>query len=173
MSTRWERARKQPMYLLGLEIEGYRALCEVRGNSGKIYYVKVEEKCRCTCPDYESRHSWCKHIMFVIYRAMGVTQADVASQFTRKQLYGMMKQARETRFGKLNSMVEKTSPYEFTTVNQRPIEEDVCSICLDGFDLADPHVVFCQQGCGKNLHSTCWKMWIQRSTTCPSCRTQW
>lgn len=61
--------------------------------------------------------------------------------------------------------------------NRKPIDDD-CPICYDSFSVAEP-AVWCQDGCGNNIHSACFEKWatqkriIDGKVTCPFCRALW
>jgi len=61
--------------------------------------------------------------------------------------------------------------------NRKPLDDD-CPICYDAFDDKEKSV-WCQDGCGNNIHAGCFEKWAtqKRQTdgkvTCPFCRTLW
>ncbi|KAL0037055.1 hypothetical protein WJX77_010709 [Trebouxia sp. C0004] len=70
------------------------------------------------------------------------------------------------------------------SVKCRPLEqEDACSICYEGMhergSRSAPELVWCQKGCGHNVHARCLNVWAKHQTTlkqeltCPMCRTPW
>ncbi|CAG8590926.1 7635_t:CDS:2 [Funneliformis caledonium] len=42
---------------------------------------------------------------------------------------------------------------------RRPIEGGDCAICYEKFDENDDKIVWCQKGCGNNLHKACYDQW--------------
>ena len=44
------------------------------GNSGEPYEVVVDEEISCSCPDHTTRGNLCKHLMFVLIRAIGMNE---------------------------------------------------------------------------------------------------
>lgn len=61
--------------------------------------------------------------------------------------------------------------------NRKPLDDD-CPICYDQFDEHEKSV-WCQDGCGNNIHSGCFEKWATTKraqdgkVTCPMCRTLW
>ncbi len=59
----------QRMYMLGVQNDGSFRLM---GASGSAYTVRVTDReITCTCPDFASRQSTCKHMMFMVGRVGG------------------------------------------------------------------------------------------------------
>lgn len=67
------------------------------------------------------------------------------------------------------------------TVERRdPDEGEPCPICYEELDnVPEAELVWCQHGCGHNIHGRCLVMWaehqttLERDLTCPMCRASW
>lgn len=136
----------------------------------------------CTCADYCTRGSVCKHIVFVLLRVLALDGAD-----PRVRCLGISAARIDeivSRNGRdianLNRRVSPPSKRHCAStsaiahVAQKPLGDDaVCVICFENFDGGGEKVVWCRQSCGQSLHLECFGRWARRSNTCPCCRCEW
>lgn len=128
------------------------SVCSSRPNTTTRYSVKLSAiglKHTCTCPDYERRKDNCKHIFFVLFRVLRVSQ---------------------DKWLKDNSII--------TGRESRMLEEedDECAICMEEFvkdsDRERDATIKCHE-CGHHFHAICIKQWFDANgkTRCPLCRS--
>ncbi|KAK9109654.1 hypothetical protein Sjap_017714 [Stephania japonica] len=60
----------------------------------------------------------------------------------------------------------KESKRSNSIVLPAPEEEDICSTCLDGYDMENPKIL---TKCKHHYHLPCILEWKERSNTCPMC----
>lgn len=174
---RIERALSQRLYLLNFDAESFGYT--VQGSTGSNYNLiinpdSIPEDWYCTCPDYKTRKSICKHMVFVLFRVLRLPVGHVSrlldldrghlqSIFNRHQISSSR---RPVKIGKSVSVSLDRSP----TATRKPIESD-CPICFEEMKPSD-QLVWCKFSCGNNLHKGCYVRWAKRNNSCVYCRAK-
>ena len=141
----------------------------IMGNSGKTYIVTIAHKPRCTCPDFKSRSSRCKHIFFVLIRIMNIENFKDRT-YSEEELLQMFKNIPEVA---KNLIYQGELPAQQEEVNQKFDKDDVCPICLDPLENGK-ELDYCKYSCGKTIHKKCFTMWEKsKGGICVFCRGQW
>lgn len=150
---------------------------KVMGNTDNEYDVVIDaSSVYCSCPDHSTRGNLCKHLMFIMIRAIGMKDQDVQRQYedafeTNEQTLEHCKRFFSTR-EEASLLVTKEEE------QRKPIEEDDdCPICYESFkDTAKEPTVWCKAACGKSIHQSCFVKWRKSrggATTCVYCRAVW
>ncbi|XP_039044185.1 uncharacterized protein LOC120183578 [Hibiscus syriacus] len=172
------RALRHPLFLLHRSDSNFFVL----GATGNVYTVTLSSTLSCTCPD---RTTPCKHILFVLIRALGVSVDDTCLQ--RRTL-------RPCRLSHL--LGTPTSPEAFAGASLRErfhqlfserkkqggsgdvreIEKGtVCPVCLEEMEKGDKAAA-CST-CRNLIHEECLLRWKRsrgrRSANCVICRARW
>lgn len=141
----------------------------IMGNSGKTYTVTIAHKPRCTCPDFKSRSSRCKHIFFVLIRIMNIENFKDRT-FSEEELLAMFKNIPEVA---KNLIYQGELPAQQEEVNQKFDKDDICPICLDPLENGK-ELDYCKYSCGKTIHKKCFTMWEKsKGGICVFCRGKW
>ena len=141
----------------------------IMGNSGKTYTVTIAHKPRCTCPDFKSRSSRCKHIFFVLIRIMNIENFKDRT-YSEEELTEMFKNIPEVA---KNLIYQGELPTQQEEVNQKFDKDDICPICLDPLENGK-ELDYCKYSCGKTIHKKCFTMWEKsKGGICVFCRGKW
>ncbi|GLI81276.1 hypothetical protein PoHVEF18_009652 [Penicillium ochrochloron] len=172
------RINKSRMFIVGQQVrenddqvpEFY---FDVVGTTGNIYKVKIGKLPSCDCPDGKMRcRGECKHIIYVLLKALN------ARPELQYQISFVPSELREMYEGSLMSMFEDNGAADLGHDGKRKPLEGACPICFMDFAPKDK-TVWCQTGCGNNVHEVCFKQWARASLTsqgsirCVYCRTSW
>jgi hypothetical protein len=131
----------------------------------------------CSCPDHLVRGNTCKHICFVLLRYMrldrssslvrllGISQAyfDYYVPPTRAAGFDYLYKSRDIR---------APPPQIPASVCRQSYEGAECAICCDEMTQKQ-EIVFCERGCGQNVHGACMQRWLLKNETCVYCRCNW
>lgn len=160
--ARVERAKTQRIYLVNRNVENESAIFDVMGSRGIIYKVKLSGSPSCTCPDYETRHSRCKHILFILIRIFNVDD-PYQEKFTTKEIKKYIKSYKDN-ISKLTIKYDDIK--QCIDVGAKCVDDD-CAICLDQINNGEPYV-YCKEYCGRCIHEDCYNMVIKKQTH-PKC----
>lgn len=169
-STRIERALSERIYLLHAEQFPDKWEFRVRGQSSNVYEQELSSSTfSCSCPDYGKRHSFCKHLLYLICR-IGV-QMDIGMKVsTRSTNWNNERYQACSRswYNRLSSRITESAP---ETTHVREPEGD-CPICFEA--LGTDHLAECKTTCHNWFHKDCIQAWINNGhETCPTCRAPW
>ncbi|XP_022862518.1 mitogen-activated protein kinase kinase kinase 1-like isoform X2 [Olea europaea var. sylvestris] len=157
----------------------------VLGSTGNVYTVNLCATSSCTCPDRNYRTTPCKHILFVLIRALGVRLDD--SCLWRRTL-------RPCQLNRLLNLPTLTEALASATLcekfhrlffkarpsgSQTPVvveDGSICPVCLEEMGKEDK-MVACGT-CRNTIHEECFLAWKRsggrrKSTTCVLCRARW
>lgn len=173
---RIQRALSQRMYLLDGTVRhhGQQVVFSVEGTTGNQYAVTICQDARevqCTCPDFSQRgHLYrCKHIYFVLYRALRFDRgANPTSASILDRACALAQQVRAGGVAQqpvTTAATLKTAP----TVAQKPYIGEDCAICYEPMT-QQCTVTTCAHSCGNSVHSECFARWRVRNPTCVYCR---
>lgn len=184
VANRIARALRHPLFLLHRSDSNFFVL----GATGNVYTVTLSSTPSCTCPD---RTTPCKHILFVLIRALGVSTDDtclrrrtlrpcrlslflrtptspeaLAGARLRERFHQLFSQAKNQAGGLISGGV----------YNYKEIEEGtVCPVCLDEM-VKEDKVVACST-CRNLSHEECLMRWKRsrrrRAASCVICRARW
>ena len=168
-NARIDRALSQSMFLMHaemLDLETY--LFHVEGTTGNEYVVTLSnDTVSCTCPDFLERGYRCKHIYFLLYRALGFpsrVHPPRASIVNRAKQFFLQRSGASDSSGN-QPRKEKNAD----RVQTRPYIGQPCAVCLE--DLTKESTVFtCTTSCGNSIHSACFDHWRTKNQTCVFCR---
>ncbi|CAG8397965.1 unnamed protein product [Penicillium salamii] len=128
---------------------------DIVGSVGNIYKVWIKASPSCTCPDHMYRRNRCKHIAYVMLNALSGTDEQIAQRFFyREDLNHMRGSPALKRF-------EAAKAAQNPQGTRRPVEGE-CAICFMGMEETE-EIVWCQYGCGNNLHGFCMNKWSKSS----------
>ncbi|CAI2187610.1 13781_t:CDS:2, partial [Funneliformis geosporum] len=180
------RATSERMYLICRDkIKDLHHKYAIMGTTGNVYTVNITHLPKCTCLDF-STHKFCKHIVFVYLKVLCINR-DSNYIFQRallsSELKSMFSDKRPDRSVYSSLAVRKRyRAYILGTASQtrKPIEGN-CSVCYESLDENEiDNIVWCQKGCGNNLHEACYEKWKEsrlefkgRNVTCIYCRCVW
>lgn len=172
-TARRQRARREVMYLLGMEVteDGDVVECEVVNHRSESERDLAQMShntvgvCKsgftCTCQDFKFRTAFCKHCYFVLER---ICESESSEQA-------------------LERLVARVARPSFTSERQKlPLgkgnpRDATCAICFEVFDAEYGGVWTCSE-CRNGLHDECRSLWAARRRaqnacwSCPSCRAQ-
>ncbi|RHZ76687.1 hypothetical protein Glove_194g162 [Diversispora epigaea] len=57
------------------------------------------------------------------------------------------------------------------SIKRKPIDGN-CSVCMEPLNNGQK-LIWCQSGCGNNVHQDCFTEWTTQKVTCVYCRTEW
>lgn len=174
--ARVERALSQRIYLMHQErcvLDQHQRLeYQVMGASNVQYKVVLDSRkarakghgTSCTCPDFTTRHSTCKHILFVLLRVCKLSLAGAQQDLGR--LMAQLWQRPASAHAE-----EVPSPSASATV--KPADpEDECAVCMEVLGCSEP-LLACTHGCKHYFHEDCIMRWLRVGTSCPLCRADW
>jgi hypothetical protein len=160
---RFKRASEQRMYLVESMQNGSKFEFFVMGNTDKQYKITIDKKLTCTCPDCFHSHKFCKHLMLLTIRMLGLPEERVKTDLFKvsdRCVDACMDYFRK----KTQSLI---LPEE--TGNRKPLDDELgCPICCE--ELTDSEEILWCETCGKNVHEDCFKKW--KKPTCVFCRSE-
>jgi hypothetical protein len=141
---------------------------KVRGQTNNVYeQILTPTSYCCTCPDHQTKKSFCKHLLFLVFRVgkqydLGVGLANRPKTTWKKSAFTACSCSWSLC---LSHLVGSHSTTTETT------SDDYCSICFE--ELGTDNLVECTTTCHKHYHKDCINNWLEHGTTCPNCRTEW
>ncbi len=176
--SRLDRAFNQRIYLMPDSL----TMCnenefrfKVMGNTDNVYDIELSKKrISCSCPDCKSHGNFCKHLMFVLIRVIGMNAEQVFRDCFSPTLE-MLERCRHY-FDKREYAIKDMKKQEDD--KRKPIEEDdECPICYEFFkDTSKESTVWCKASCGKSVHQSCFQKWSKskrENVDCVYCRAKW
>lgn len=172
--VRIHRALTQRIYLLGMTSNVDSIDFHVQGTSYNDYFVTVytTEQPSCTCPDFEGREEACKHIFFIMYRVLGLSE-DSDTEMLWDAAY-QKSQASEALKGSEDEEKEKEKEKEKkkadADVQPREYIGTDCAVCFNTLTESD-EISTCPK-CRNSIHKACWQRWCREKKipTCVTCR---
>ncbi|KAI9801385.1 MAG: hypothetical protein M1825_003364 [Sarcosagium campestre] len=171
---RLDRVMSQRMFVIDRgEIssgENPSATFEMAGTTGNIYTVTISNVPTCTCPDNSRARNQCKHIIYVLVNVLKLREPlQYQLAFLSKELREIFSNAPKPPSASAAGAGEKDDL-------RKPIEGD-CPICILEFQPNTEEIVWCQAGCGNNIHKQCFEQWAASKNgerpKCVYCRTPW
>ncbi|ORY27176.1 hypothetical protein BCR39DRAFT_538752 [Naematelia encephala] len=181
---------------------------KVLGSTGNVYTIHISRSPVCDCPDCSKGNIPCKHIIFVFLKVLKVPETSMAwyqKGLTLSELSDIFNAAPPTPNGSVlvstkvrNAFLKATGAAVSVEEETVEIEKDViapggkrlsaigedCPVCYEEMTADEEKtnkLVFDEAitGCGKPLHTECFKMWLATvrakgdAPTCVWCRTPW
>ena len=151
----------------------------VMGTTGNVYTVSISESSKCSCPDFLKIEKGCKHVFFILLKVMQLPTHDRIT-FSKDELDSMFLNIPPiTSSLILNDSLRKIYKERIFGINanenlvEKKSIDDICPICLDPLESSSA-LEFCKFGCGKQIHSICFKMWAKKNQAiCVFCRKKW
>ncbi|CAG8448241.1 4517_t:CDS:2 [Funneliformis mosseae] len=184
IQIRIERAETQKMYLISRTIVSqFQQNFIIMGPTGIVYTVVISHVPNCTCIDFKTFKP-CKHILFVYLKILSLPR-DSKDIFQiahlTKELHVIFAKTRRMLDPRVMASYRIRRRYRAYITGaacqkRRPIEGGDCAICYEKFDENDDNIVWCQKGCGNNLHKACYDQWKRTRSgivTCVYCRDMW
>ncbi len=186
---RIKRSLKDKLFLVDIENTQnlYEKHFSVMGSTGNIYKIKINlENSNCNCPDFLFRQDYCKHIYFVFLKVLNANKKDLEYNLDDSFLLNLFDNLNyithhlyasdELREVYINEL-KKDSVNEDNNLGIKvQKKDDSCPICMDELENNEA-IDYCKYGCGKSLHSECFKMWSSKNKgnkpRCVFCRTDW
>lgn len=170
----------------------------VLGSTGNLYKVELKQTPSCDCPDFSKRSDLCKHILFILLKAIGMPQDSplvYQQSYTNSEIKSMIDRmmsrpvwmavlandsVRSTGVHLANGGITTSIKGKIDTsyAPRLPVNASVCPICLDPMEelLGKDKVVYCKGSCGQNFHKDCIRKWNEvppYPNTCPRCQKGW
>lgn len=184
------RAKKDKLFLVDIKNSEHsenEKHFSVMGTTGNIYKIKVSVNNRsCNCPDYLRRRLPCKHVYFVFLKVLKASQ-DFENNLDESLLLELFEEldnvtkkvyaSEELREAYIQKIKKDSKPNSENNLGMKVQRKDEsCPICMEDLENGEA-IDFCKYGCGKSIHSQCFKMWCGKSPnqikTCVYCRTEW
>ncbi|KAJ5975631.1 RING finger domain protein [Penicillium waksmanii] len=145
---------------------------DIIGSTGKLYKTTIKEVSFCDCPDSRYRRSMCKHIIYVLVRAL---KAPAELQYQQAFLPSELRSMLENASHSLRIDAPTGTAAEENNGTRKSIEGD-CPVCFMEMT-PDEKIVWCMATCGNNIHGECLKRWAAVSCDsglrCVYCRSPW
>ena len=168
--ARMERALSQRMYLIDLHTTDTEYIFNVQGTTGNEYDIVIgPDDMSCSCPDHAQRGLRCKHMYFVMYRALGFGEWDQPTNEQIEEAASILVASRECIVDEDDDKKKNSESKTIKVVSIRPYAGETCAICLEEMD-EDCKVVSCTVGCGNSVHHDCFGRWKVKQKTCVYCR---
>jgi len=171
---RKNRALSQFFYLLNLARHDKTWTIDVKGLTNNYVITLSPNLLKCTCPDYQERENFCKHLYFIILKVAGCYQIILDHQL------GITKKMNIASFNKLdnnliNIIIEHFEKNKESDDSGEPSKKKrkvthECLICLEEItDVTETQE--CLTQCHKHFHKDCLSKWLRVNRTCPHCRS--
>lgn len=183
--VRRDRALSQRIYLLEelAQTSPNTKAWSILGSTDTVYTVTLERSSTrgiaklgwdCSCPDFENRCSPCKHVYFVVFRVLGVTEDDSSERVW--EVAGQVRSLSSMPFPPTNDLPEQpTTGVEDRQgcgiVLRKEWKNEDCVICYEPMTKIDK-TVWCTRSCGNSFHSACFVRWRHhaKANRCVLCR---
>lgn len=178
---RKHRSLVQLFYLLKISRKDKKWTIEIKGLTSNYTVTISSDILECSCPDYQQKGNFCKHLYFIILKVAGCYQIILDHNiFNDKKL-------NIESFNKLdNCLVQKVIQYidkdkdknksktdqddsDELSKKKRKIMHD-CLICLDEI-INEEDDQECELQCHTHFHKSCLSKWLKINKTCPHCRS--
>jgi hypothetical protein len=159
---------------------------EIKGSTGNVYTVNIQNKPTCTCPDHIQRKRRCKHIYFVLIKIMKVSHDyEDKNEFTDGELKTMFMNVPKitdnlmvdnVELTKYLKYVEKMSNASYPLEMKKIKEGDLCPVCLDELFDTNESLVHCKYSCGFGMHKLCFDVYnenVDGVVKCLFCHHEW
>lgn len=165
---RAHKAKTQKIFLANRLIDDNSATFQVLGSTGNIYNVALNDNPVCSCPDYTTRGTRCKHILFMLIKIFNV-ENPYKNLFSQDEIQKYISDYK-INISKFTVQIDSNTVNKsnFTyDVGEKYLDDDCC-VCLDKIDNGENRV-HCKKVCGRCLHENCYNMIKKISKNCPYC----
>jgi hypothetical protein len=176
----------------------------MKGSVGNVYTVTIEKVPSCDCPD-QMKGNICKHVLFIFIKVLKIKDISLAyqrallsseltsifSHFDKCEIgrnsLPMANIKVRTAYNKILKEKEKEDRCD-DIENEEDVQPQVqkeisgecqCPICCELFSNSkEEKIIFCQYGCGNNVHLSCFNEWCKvlkknQFQSCVVCRSPW
>lgn len=166
---RANRAKTQKIFLANRNVNDTSASFKVLGSTGNLYDVALNGHPNCSCPDYTTRGTRCKHILFMLIKIFNVTD-PYQKYFSQEEILELIDKYR-TNLSQFNINIDpntlsNTNNIDYD-VGEKNLNDDCC-VCLDPL-LNGESLVHCKKVCGRCIHVNCYNAIKKLSKNCPYC----
>ncbi len=143
----------------------------VRGQSDNVYRQEIfSNNIMCSCPDYNIRKTFCKHLLFLIARVSN--SPDIAKKLCLNEIKWKNDIFEICANNWLNRLKGRLEDTQTECNNSEAIGND-CSICFEEMKTGETFSQ-CITTCKNYFHEGCLKLWFNSNhNTCPLCRATW
>lgn len=183
-NIRKENSKKDGLYIIEVaDVDEHSKKYVIMGHSGKVYETLITNKPSCSCPDFKYRRKRCKHIYFILLKAMKVKADDTDNpEYTDDDIENMFNKippamdhlyVNDYMHNKYEKAKKEAKNKGKVIVVEMKSTDDSCLICLDDLENGE-ELDYCKYSCGKPIHSLCFKMWTsKRPNCCIICKADW
>lgn len=166
-SLRVQKALSERIYLLQAVQEESEWLFRVRGESSNVYDQRFSATTfHCTCPDHAKRHTFCKHLLYIICRVGN--QMDVGAKVSARSSNWS-----PTAYQACSLSWALRLKHRIAACTEASAD-NVCAICYEDLDTDASSLVMCVTTCKNRFHKSCMDKWLDAAhDTCPMCRGIW
>ncbi|RHZ59149.1 hypothetical protein Glove_365g209 [Diversispora epigaea] len=168
---RIERALTEFLHLVGFkEINPTHQEYSVLGPTGHVYTAVISSTVSCSCPDF-SLGFHCKHLFFVFLKVLKINSncyLTYQKALITPELRFIFKKSSKIV---LPTEKEIEKLMAIASIKRKPIDGN-CSVCMEPLNNGQK-LIWCQSGCGNNIHQDCFSEWTTQKVTCVYCRTEW
>ena len=169
---RLNRSLKEKIYLLlanQLSLTHWKF--NVRGQSNRIYEQNLTTNSySCSCPDHSTKHTFCKHLLFLLVRV--ATQNDLAEIICENKKNWSSVAFDICSSSWVDRLKNHINANNNNTVDANAVGSD-CSVCFEEMK-SNEKLVKCITTCKNYFHDNCISMWLSTNhDTCPLCRGKW
>lgn len=169
-----QKSLSEKIYLISVnQVSSTEWKFSLRGQSNNVYEQNLKgDSFSCSCPDHQTRKTFCKHLLFLISRV--AVQMDLAASVAHnkaKWTDNAFKACSQSWINRLKSHITCIKKDD-SECNKAAIGTD-CSICFEEMKQGETFVQ-CITTCKNYFHSDCIKRWLETGhDTCPLCRGDW
>ncbi len=169
---RLKRSLSEKIYLLSAtQVSNTHWKFNVRGQSKKIYEQNLQpELFSCSCPDHTTKHTFCKHLLFLVARV--AIQMELAGTISENKSNWNNNAFNTCALSWISRLKNHINKEKKTDVDIDAIGND-CPICFEVMKEGES-LVKCVTTCKKFFHKDCMSLWLSSDhDTCPLCRADW
>jgi hypothetical protein len=171
---RYNRCLKERIYLLSaLKKSDTKWNFEIRGQTLNIYNQELTPNSfYCSCPDHETRNSFCKHLLFLVAK-VGEEHTLAKNLCVYQQLWDVntFEIIIESFLIRLKSRLNENDKKE-EKLNTNDVSKGDCSICFEKM-CGNEKLINCETTCKNWFHYDCISKWLAtlNKNNCPLCRS--
>eukprot|EP01026_Neomeris_dumetosa_P079481 TRINITY_DN8693_c0_g1_i3.p1 TRINITY_DN8693_c0_g1~~TRINITY_DN8693_c0_g1_i3.p1 ORF type:complete len:289 (-),score=4.15 TRINITY_DN8693_c0_g1_i3:571-1437(-) len=178
-----EQALSSQLYLLN-RIGPTSFLIKQNNDSDRKYRVDIGSTITCSCQNSKFKehdpHPLCHHTFFVMIKILKIPKTNPLV-WQRALLDRELDEILHFKITENKPANVGNKAVQDSKTRRKQVEDDeVCAICFNTMDKNKlSELVFCENGCGNNVHGQCMKVWRDhqksntRTLTCPICRKEW
>ncbi|CAG8532615.1 1270_t:CDS:2 [Diversispora eburnea] len=157
---RIKRAITEHMYLVGhKEINLTQREYTILGPTGCVYTTVIANILSCSCPDFQKGFQ-CKHLVLKVNQDSKLIYQKALLTDELRSIFDKAPRIYLQPSKKFINQLEET----ITSIKRHRKIGDDCPICYDPMNDRED-LVWCQSGCGNNIHRNCFNQWRQINPT--------